>query len=276
MRGFAGVIGQTLWLLLVLIAPFVVFTVLIHFLELGIQGRLASRFGWKSVLWTGWLGTPIHELSHWVMCKAFRHRVLEIELFEPDKRTGRLGFVRHSWNTGNWFEEAGNFFIGLAPLAGGSLALACLLWLFFPDAAANMISGPESADVASVSESSALASTINNVGSLLGQLLSPGNLLSWKFWVFTYLVLCIGGHMAPSRSDYDGASRGVFLVVSSIAICLLVVSLMGFETDRVVEQMLKMLSPLFALQIIAIVVCTFATGIVYLLTAFFPERFSVS
>lgn len=276
LRGFAEIIGQTLWLLLVLITPFVVFTVLIHFLELGIQGRLASRFGWKSVLWTGWLGTPIHELSHWIMCKAFRHRVLEMELFEPDKRTGRLGFVRHSWSTGNWFEEAGNFFIGLAPLAGGSLALAGLLWLFYPDAAINMISGSDPGSVTTVTELSAIGSTFNNVRSLLGHLLAPTNLLSWKFWAFTYLVLCVGGHMAPSRSDYDGASRGVLLVVSGIVLCLLLVSLLGFETDRVVKQMLKTLSPLFALQIIAIVVCSFATGIVYLITAFFPERFSVT
>lgn len=276
LRGFIEIIGQTFWLLLVLATPFVVFTLLIHFLERGIQGRLASRFGWKSVLWTGWLGTPIHELSHWIMCKAFRHRVLEMELFEPDKRSGRLGFVRHSWNTGNWFEEVGNFFIGLAPLAGGSLALAGLLWLFYPESAVEMISTSGGRELGLTSETSALSAIIANVRSLLGELLAPANLLSWRFWLFTYLVLCVGGHMAPSRSDYDGASRGVFMVVAAITICLLLVSIMGFETDRVVGSMLQLMSPLFGLQIIAIVICSFATVVVYAITSFFPVRFSVS
>ena len=145
LRGFLEIISQTFWLLLVLVAPFVVFTLLIHFLERLIQMRLASRFGWKSVLWTGWLGTPIHELSHAILCKVFRHKILEMELFEPDVRSGRLGFVRHSWNTGNWFEEVGNFFIGLAPLVGGSMALGGLLWFFYPDAVSNIFSAQDSA-----------------------------------------------------------------------------------------------------------------------------------
>ena len=275
--GFLETISQTFWLLLVLVVPFVVFAILIHFLERLIQVRLASRFGWKSVLWTGWLGTPIHELSHWVMCKVFRHRVLEMELFEPDKRSGRLGFVRHSWNTGNRFEEVGNFFIGLAPLVGGSLALAGLLWFFYPDAVVNMISSSRGSSDPNVLESPSFVSMIfASVGSLLRDLLSPKHLVSWRFWLFTYLVLCVGSHMAPSRSDYDGASRGVFLVTATVIGCLLLVSLMGFETDRVVARMLRFLSPVYGLQVIAIVICAFATVVVHLLTLAFPERYSVT
>ncbi|QEG24609.1 hypothetical protein [Mariniblastus fucicola] len=277
LRGVLEIIGQTFWLLLVLVAPFVLFTVLIHFLEHLIQVRLASRFGWRSVLWTGWLGTPIHELSHWVLCKVFRHRVLEMALFEPDKRSGRLGFVRHSWNTGNWFEEVGNFFIGIAPLIGGSAALAGLLWFFYPDAVSNMItSAGFTQGVDAVEQTSFTGMIFASVKSLLADLLSPAHLVSWKFWLFTYLVLCVGGHMAPSRSDYDGASRGVTLVVLAVVGCLLMISLLGFETDDLVKAMLRFLSPIFALLVIAIVICAIATVVVHILTAFFPERFTVT
>lgn len=275
--GFLGVLGQTFWLLLVLVVPFVAFTILIHFLERLLQTRLASRFGWKSVLWTGWLGTPIHELSHAILCKVFRHRILEMELFEPDVRSGRLGFVRHSWQTGNWFEEVGNFFIGLAPLVGGSLALGGLLWFFYPDAIANMISSSGLGNNADSMEQVSFTSMIfASVKSLLKDLLAPSHLITWQFWLFTYLVLCVGSHMAPSRSDYDGASRGVSMVVFAVVGCLLLISLLGFETYRVVETMLRFMSPIFGLQVIVIVICALATGVVYLLTAFFPERFSVS
>jgi len=277
LRGFFEIIGQTLWLLLVLVAPFAIFTLLIHFLERLIQMRLASRFGWKSVLWTGWLGTPIHELSHAILCKLFRHRIDEIALFEPDKKSGRLGFVRHSWTRGNWFEEVGNFFIGLAPLVGGSLALAGLLWFFFPDSVSNMIEGSGIREGADALESTSFTSMIfGSVQSLLSDLLSPANLISWKFWLFTYLVLCVGSHMAPSRSDYDGASRGVLMVVLATIACLLLISVLGYETDRIVQTMLRFLSPIFGLQVIAIVICAFATLVVHVFTTFFPERFVVS
>ncbi len=275
--GFFGTIAQTFWLLLVLVAPFVIFALLIHFLERLIQTRLASRFGWKAVLWTGWLGTPIHELSHWVLCKVFRHKVLEMALFEPDIRSGRLGFVRHSWNTGNWFEEVGNFFIGLAPLVGGSLALAGLLWFFYPDAVVNMISNSGFGDdLNSLERPSFVNMIFGSVKSLLGDLISPAQLVSWRFWLFTYLVLCVGSHMAPSRSDYDGASRGVSMVVLTSVAGLLLISLLGFETERVVQTMLRFMSPVFGLQVIAIVICSLATIIVWLLTSLFSERFEVT
>lgn len=277
LRGFLEVIAQTFWLLLVLITPFVIFALLIHFLERLVQTRLASRFGWKAVLWTGWLGTPIHELSHWVLCKAFRHKVLEMALFEPDIRSGRLGFVRHSWKSGNWFQEVGNFFIGLAPLVGGSLVLAGLLWFFYPDAVVNMIS---SSGIGTEAESLEQASFVNmvfaSVWSLLSDLMAPGNFFSWRFWLFTYLVLCVGSHMAPSRSDYDGASRGVSMVLLGMVVCLLLISLLGFETDRVVQAMLQFMSPVFGLQVIAIVIGAIATLVVWVLTHFFPERFEVA
>ena len=277
LRGFFEIISQTFWLLLVLVAPFVIFTILIHFLERLTQMRLASRFGWKSVLWTGWLGTPIHELSHAILCKVFKHKILEMELFEPDIKSGRLGFVRHSWNTGNWFEEVGNFFIGLAPLVGGSMALGGLLWLFYPDAVANMISSSGFGSGSESIENTSFVSMIfASVQSLVRDLLAPSHFITWQFWLFTYLVLCVGSHMAPSRSDYDGASRGVSMVVFAVVGCLLLISLLGFETDRVVETMLRFLSPIFGLQMIVIVICALATTIVHLLTALFPERFSVT
>ncbi len=73
------------------------------------------------------------------MCVLFRHRIDDFALFEPDRESGRLGYVKHSFRRGNWFEEIGNLFIGIAPLIGGSIALAALLWLFYPNAAATAV-----------------------------------------------------------------------------------------------------------------------------------------
>ena len=109
--------------------PFVGFALFVHALERFGQRQLAQRFGWKSAMWTGWLGTPIHELSHVALCILFRHRIDEVALFEPDEKSGRLGYVRHSYRSKSWFEELGNPFIAIAPLIGGSLVLLVLVYV---------------------------------------------------------------------------------------------------------------------------------------------------
>ena len=83
-QGFSNLLVETAKLLFIFLAPFVGFALIIHWLERITQRRLVERFGWHSVLWTGWLGTPIHELSHAFMCRVFQHRIDEIALFEPD------------------------------------------------------------------------------------------------------------------------------------------------------------------------------------------------
>ncbi len=118
-----GIVESSLIFWALVLLPMAFFAIAVHWLEHFIQSRLATRFGWRSVLVTGWLGTPIHELSHAAMCLLFRHRIDEIQLFDPDVREGRLGYVRHSYRKGNWFEEAGNVLIGTAPLIGGSVVL---------------------------------------------------------------------------------------------------------------------------------------------------------
>ena len=105
---------QLLWVVL----PLVLFAAMFHLIEAVVQRRLVERFGWKAALWTGWIGTPIHETSHAILCWVFGHQIDAIALFEPDSREGRLGYVRHSYQRGDWWQEAGNLFIGLAPLAG--------------------------------------------------------------------------------------------------------------------------------------------------------------
>jgi len=127
-----------------------------------------------------------------------------------------------------------------------------------------------------ISNSGKPGTIVSSITAMLQDLLSPKQFISWKFWLFTYLVLCVGSHMAPSTSDYEGASRGVWMVVFALVACVLVVSLLGVETDRAVQSILRFLSPVFGLQLIAIVICCFATTVVHVLTSFFPERFAVS
>ena len=261
---------ETIKLLAILLAPFALFAIVIHLLERLIQSRLAERFGWNSVLCTGWLGTPIHELSHALMCRVFHHKIDEIALFEPDKRSGRLGFVRHSFQAGNWYQELGNFFIGIAPLMGGSLVLVVLLWLFFPNAIEGAYAASQEAKLNGPQDQ--LATIIWSVGE---EIFAAKNWTTGRFWLFVYLVLCVGGHMAPSPSDYEGASRGVYLVGGGLLLFTGSLAATGTDSGSMVEGMIGILGPLFAILAITIVLCAIASGFVWIITAAFPKRFAI-
>lgn len=267
-QGFGSVLIESLKLLFILLAPFAAFAIVIHWFEYITQRRLAERFGWKSILWTGWLGTPIHELSHAFMCRVFQHRIDDIALFEPDRESGRLGYVKHSFRAGNWFQEMGNLFIGIAPLLGGSIVLAVLLWIFFPEAATSAIESTRADH-----SGDAFAKMFAIVSSIGGNILSITNLATLRFWTFIYLVLCVGSHMAPSSSDYRGASRGVYLFGGIVLVGVFLLALFGVDSAKMVDGMIGTMGPLFAILGLTIVLCGITTAIIWLITSFIPQRF---
>ncbi len=270
-QGMISLFVESFKLFLILLAPFVAFTVLIHWFEYLTQRRMSERLGWKSVLWTGWLGTPVHELSHVFMCRVFGHRIDDVALFEPDRDSGRLGYVRHSFEAGNWFQEMGNLFIGIAPLMGGSAVLAILLWLFYPEAAAN---AAESARLNSADSS--LLQVRDSVVAVVTNIVTISNVATVRFWTFIYLVLCVGSHMAPSRCDYQGASRGVIWVGGILLISVFLLACAGVNGQQMINGMIGIMGPLFAVLGLAILLCGLTTTVVFSLTAFMPVRLDSS
>jgi len=286
---------NSLQLLVIVVTPFVLFTLIIHRLERFTQQRLAQRFGWKSILWTGWLGTPIHELSHVAMCIVFRHRIDDVALFEPDLQSGRLGYVRHTFTKTNWFERVGNVFIGLAPLAGGALALATLLWMFYPAAVESSlaqqkveliedaVSAPPALPIQANPPSTSMSASVANffdatataTSTLFQQIFSWQNFQTKRFWCFLYLTLCVGSHMAPSRSDYDGTRHGVMVLSVILAGAVLLVSVLGLDSISASVSVMNFISPVLAVMMLAIILCATAAAMIYLLTMLFPVRYEL-
>src|SRR3989339_2044244 len=97
------------------------------------QKKYHQSIGWKGILWTAWMGTPIHELGHVFFAKIFRHTINEVYLFRPNPATGNLGHVDHSYRTHSWYQRIGNFFIGAAPLIWGSAVLVAMLYFLLPN-----------------------------------------------------------------------------------------------------------------------------------------------
>jgi hypothetical protein len=267
------ILFNSLNLLAILSIPAVVFAVAAHFLEISIQSMLAARFGWRSIMWTGWLGTPIHELSHVVACWVFGHRVDEVRLFDPDVKTGRLGFVRHSYRRGNWFEELGNVFIGTAPLVGGSLVMLLLLFLFFPKLAGELLRHP------ALTEASSWGELFNGLLHAFSEFIT--NLFTWKnlaklrLWVFLYLVLCVASHMAPSRSDYEGAGRGAVVAVVGAFSASILTMLFSRNPFAVALSIFQLAIPIIIMGLLSIVLC-FVIWLALTIFVYFVDRWRLS
>ncbi len=262
-----GGIVQSLTQLVFIAGPFFLLGLLLHHLEGAVQGRLSRRFGWKSVLWTGWFGTPIHELSHALFCVLFRHRIDEIALFRPDPALGRLGHVSHTYDPKSRFQVAGNFFIGTAPFLGGALALYGLLWLFDPQTARRALSGEGLASALAGGNLLAAGRALwDQTSGVLSGVVTLSHLSSLPFWLFLYLVLCVGSHVAPSGTDYRGAGEGGAVLLAALVHFNVLFLALGGRPGAVTAASSSVLGPALALFVLCAVLCLLAAGVVLLLT----------
>lgn len=221
------------------------------------------------------------------MCPVFRHRVDEVAFFEPDRKSGRLGYVRHSFHQGNWFEEMGNLFIGVAPLLGGSLVLLTLLFLFYPDAANAAWMATSVSETPVTMPSSDQANTASDLASspsgvwaqlwlrsqaMVTQLMSLADWGGARWWIFLYLVLCVGSHMAPSKSDYQGSLKGALISAAIFISLIALVSFLQVDTRSFAEIVVAVGAPLISILALAVALCGISTLLIVVLTGLIPAK----
>lgn len=262
---WTGLWQQIVWVLL----PLIGFALVFHWIEVVVQKRLVQRFGWRAALWTGWIGTPIHEASHVLLCWVFGHEIEAVALFEPDEREGRLGYVRHSYHRHSWWQEAGNWFIGIAPLMGGATVLLLVTWALYPQIIAAI--GAVPAVTASAAHGTAAPqswdlSLLTWAQSLSSAALSTFDPLSLRFWLYLYLVLCITLHMAPSASDYRGGLKGGLLLLVAWLTLNLTHALFGLSATAWFPLLEPLWTVLLTLMGLATGLALLTAALVYLAT----------
>ncbi len=159
------------------------------------------------LLATGIVGTPIHELSHALMCLIFGHRITEIKLFTPGSSDGVLGYVNHSYNPRNLYHQIGNFFIGVAPIIGGSGALLLLLRFMVPETFSALV-----ADLSTHSADLSFVNYFAMFGAVFKNIFTLANLSNVWWWIFILLAISISSHMELSPADIKGSLGGFCLL----------------------------------------------------------------
>jgi len=210
-------LSATLMQILILLVPGLVLTLILNFETAFIQRRAVDSIGrgWYLGLFA-WLGTIVHELGHAIFCIIFGHKITDMKLFSPDTETGRLGYVKHSYNPRNIYQLVGNFFIGIGPILLGTTVIFLLAYGLLGLNPFNT-SSYFSFDSSQLNSWEAFRELFQNLwnssGHLFLEIFSWEHISSWQLYAFIYLVFAIGSSITLSPSDIKSALVGFIVIV---------------------------------------------------------------
>ncbi len=206
--------SQLVWLL----GLFFIFGLVLYLFARLTRNTYVKSVGQKAdIFFTGWIGTPVHELGHAVFCVLFRHKIREISLYRPDATDGTLGYVSHSYNPRSTYQRIGNFFIGIGPIIFGSLAIY-LAMHFLVQNKADLITGIEAqgqtfVDAVRGEFGGVLSAYWSTTLQTLSGLFTSANFADYRFWIFLYFSICVASHMELSPPDIKGSGGGLLALV---------------------------------------------------------------
>lgn len=161
-----------------------------HWSAQALARQSSQLFGRRLQLYLfGLPGTIVHEGSHVIACVLFGHRVHRVKWFDPSATDGALGSVEHSYNPASAVQRVGTIVIGLSPLLAGAAVLLLTARLL--------------------------------LGIPLVPLADLTQVAAWRWALFAYVSLSVGGSMHLSASDVRGTWRGVVTLGAWLAAALL-------------------------------------------------------
>lgn len=201
----------------------IIFGFILYLLSSMTRRIFAKTLGAKTELYiTGWIGTPIHELSHALFCIIFNHQINDIKLFTTKSDT--IGYVLHSYDSRSWYQQIGNFFIGVGPIIIGTLIVYFLFLLLAPELKENIFSVnidyDKSAGILNMiysGISNIFISILNIFSNIIKNIFASRSYKNIGFWVFIYLSISIASHMELSPADISHAWKGM-LVIFAVAL----------------------------------------------------------
>ena len=174
-------------------------------------------------------GTVVHELSHLVIAVLFLFRINKVVFFQCKPGNPYGGYVDRSKPRGP-FQEIGIFFIRVAPIVLGALAIyGCSLLLVGPalfsgvSLTVEMGESPNLFMILAQAIESIVPTTLRCFANLVSLQGVPG----WKVWFFLYLAYSLSNAMNLSDLDWGHAVKGFIYLFVLLFIANAVVMLDG-------------------------------------------------
>jgi hypothetical protein len=220
-------VSQLIWLLGLIFIFGLILYVFARFTRITYVKSVGQKM---DIIFTGWIGTPVHELGHAIFCVLFRHRIVEMKLYSPNSEDGTLGYVNHSYNPKSTYQKIGNFFIGVGPIIFGALVLYAAFYYLVPNVGEvfSNIQGQSQTLVKGLRGdfSGVFSSMWGSTQATLSSLFKASNFSGYKFWIFLYIAISVSSHMQLSPPDIKGATGGLItLVLFFLAINLVILGL---------------------------------------------------
>ncbi len=192
---------------------------------------LGGGVGRGVVIATSIIGTPVHELSHALMCLLFGHRITEMSLWQPTSADGTLGYVTHAYNKKNPYHILGNLFIGIGPVLGGMGVLTLILFLCFPSALNTYLVSAD-AVVAGGEPSFLQGFTLFFEGlrlfpDMVGEAMTDTEVPVWARILGVIGLISVSLHIELSVADIKGALRSVPLYLVLVLLLTVISTLLG-------------------------------------------------
>ncbi len=226
------VIINSIYIWIFLVGILVLGCVVSHLCKKGYYAALTHR-GYKMSAVFDFIGTPVHEAGHAMMCVVFGFKIKKVVWYKPDKTNGTLGYVSFSYTKYRLVNAIGGFFTSIGPLFSGSIVIALLMWLMTPDLFATFMTGV-------ASDNTYTAVSIANVATFYGSILwsnfvclfAASNLINVWWYLFIFLALSIARHMALSGMDIRNGLNGLLilsLILLAVSLVLGIISI-SFQT----------------------------------------------
>lgn len=255
-----------------LIGGFVGFGLLFDRIERINNNLICSTFGRAGIIITGFIGTVVHELSHLIMCLIFRHKITEVSLFRPisGQLDGVLGYVGHSYNKNSLYQSMGNFFIGIAPLIGGTVVIVFLFKLLLPSMYKEVIANISINDYIKHINNFELITTfkifINDILFVIKKMFWNKDMFSFNYIVFLFAMYSISTHMSLSNADLKGSLSGIAIIFILITTTTLLLSLLGVENLIISSFLIKYNIFIMLFMLIGLFFLLITLGISYILS----------
>ena len=251
-------------ILFTLIGSVVIAGFILGFLKELICQYMQYALGFGGILITAWVGTPVHEAGHALLCYVFGHNVMDVKLFNPNSENGVLGYVNHSYNPKSIYQKIGNFFIGIAPILSGTGVIMILFRLLLPNECKSMFMAIRAFEWPGEFSLETFDLIKNSVVELFGILFTANNLKRVAFWIFMYLAICISSHMALSPADMRGASSGIGTMYILIVFVSLVIRVLNVNVTKA-AGVFYILNSYFITMLVIAIFCSFCSLILSLL-----------
>lgn len=174
--------------------------------------NLQRSFGGTALIITGGIGVPIHELSHAIAAILFGHKIVGIKLIQKPDENGIMGYVKHSYKQGNPYQQLGNFFIGIAPIFGGTLSIIAVMRLIIPQAYYSFTAILEESLAVTKLNEAIFFKIFHSYLELVEAIFSEANFKSPYFYLFLFIAICISSHISLSIADIKGACKGLWVI----------------------------------------------------------------